>query len=432
MSNMIIFVIILIGLLAIGMPIFVALGAGAMVLMYLTMGLFSSDMLMQQMFNGADSFTLMAIPLFMLTGELMNHGGISKRLVDFSASVVGWVRGGLGFVVVLTCCFLAAILGSSSACSAMVGVILIPAMVEHGYDKDFSSALVAAAGGVGPIIPPSALLLVYGVTASQSVNDLFLAGYAPGIFIGILFCIYCYIIARRRGYPAGPKPTLKSFFKSLWNALIPLALPVIIMGCILSGACTATEAAMVAVIYSFIVSLFVYREVHLKDVPGIILKAARSTCLVLAVMSTAAFLSYTMSLARIPNMVGDMILSFTDSRIVFLLLCNLVLIITGMFLEATSAVVILTPVLLPVAQSLGVDPIYFGVMMVTNLMIGVLTPPVGLNLYVTSSIADINIMRLSKAVLPFIFIMILFLVLTILVPDIITFLPHQYELLSGG
>ena len=335
------------------------------------------------MFVGIDSFTLMAIPLFMLTGELMNSGGVSKRLVGFAQSVVGWIRGGLGFVVVVTCMFLAAILGSSSACSAMVGVILIPAMVQRGYSLDFASGLVASSGSVGPLIPPSIPLLVYAVASSQSVSKLFVAGYVPGVLVGITFMIYTYFFARKHNYPAEPKPTVKSFFKSLGEAIIPLLLPVIIMGGILSGVFTATESAVAAVLYCFFIGVFVYKELKIKDVPGVFLRAAKTTGMVLAVLATASFLSYVLTLSRIPQTVTSLVLSITDNRIVFLLLVNAILIVAGMFLDAVCAIIILTPVFLPAAISMGVDPVFFGVMMTVNLMVGVLTPPVGMNLYVT-------------------------------------------------
>ena len=427
MNTLIVFVLVLFSLLALSTPVFVSLGLSSVAIWILNFGMIKPELILQKMFVGIDSFTLMAIPLFMLTGELMNSGGVSKRLVGFAQSVVGWIRGGLGFVVVVTCMFLAAILGSSSACSAMVGVILIPAMVQRGYSLDFASGLVASSGSVGPLIPPSIPLLVYAVASSQSVSKLFVAGYVPGVLVGITFMIYTYFFARKHNYPAEPKPTVKSFFKSLGEAIIPLLLPVIIMGGILSGVFTATESAVAAVLYCFFIGVFVYKELKIKDVPGVFLRAAKTTGMVLAVLATASFLSYVLTLSRIPQTVTSLVLSITDNRIVFLLLVNAILIVAGMFLDAVCAIIILTPVFLPAAISMGVDPVFFGVMMTVNLMVGVLTPPVGMNLYVTSSIAKIDLLRLSKAVMPFIYILVGIMVLMVFFPDIVMFLPNMLK-----
>ena len=422
MQTLLLFVGVLLVLLALGVPIFCSLGIGALAIWISKMGAIQSVMIIQKMFIGVDNFTLMAIPLFILTGELMNYGGLSRRLIEFAKSLVGWIRGGLGFVVIVTCMFLAAILGSSSACSAMVGAILIPAMIDSGYDEDFSNALVAASGGVGPIIPPSTPMLLYAVAASQSVTALFTAGYVPGVLMGVSFMIYTYICARRRGYPAGPKPTVQSFFASLRHAIIPLALPVIIMGGILSGIFTATESAVIAVVYCFLMGIFVYKEIKLKDIPKIFLRAAKSSAMMLAVVAAASFLSYAMTIGQIPQTVTKAIMSITNNRIVFMILVNLVLIVAGMFLDAGCAIIILTPVFLPACQAMGIDLVYFGVIMTVNLMIGVLTPPVGMNLFVTSSISGIDILRLSKAVMPFIYILFAIILLMIVFPGVVTFI----------
>lgn len=424
MITLLVFLLALLVLLALRVPIFVALGLSSVVIWIMNIGIIKPELVMQKMFVGIDSFTLMAIPLFMLTGELMNSGGVSKRLIGFAQSVVGWIHGGLGFVVIVTCMFLAAIIGSSSACSAMVGVILIPAMVERGYGIDFSAGLVASSGSVGPLIPPSIPLLVYAVTASQSVSKLFVAGYMPGILIAVAFMIYTYLYAKKHNYPAEPKPTVNLFFKSFAKAIIPLLLPVIIMGGILSGVFTATESAIAAVLYCFIIGVFVYKELKFKDIPGVILRAAKTTGMVMMVLCTAAFLSYVLTLAEIPQAVTALVLGITKNRIIFLLLVNAMLIVVGMFLDAVCAIIILTPVFLPAAISLGVDPAFFGIIMAVNLMIGVLTPPVGMNLYVTSSIAKVDLLRLSKSVMPFIYILVGIIVLMILCPDVVMFLPN--------
>lgn len=424
MDKMLIFLVLILILLAFRVPIYISLAVSAMGLGFITMGDMFMPFLIQKTFTGVNNFTLLAIPLFMLTGELMNSGGLSERLIDFANCLVGWIHGGLGFVCIVTCCFLAAILGSSSACAIMVATILIPSMVQRGYDKNFSGALVASAGCVGPIIPPSSSALIYAVAAEQSVSKLFVGGYVPGAMIAVAFCGYTYFVARKNNYPAEPKPTLKSFGVALRRGIVPLLLPVIIMGGIISGMFTATESAAVAVLYCFIVSVFFYRSIKLRDIPSLLKKAAKGSCVVLMVMATASFLGYVLTLSQIPQMAATAISSLTSSRVIFLLMVNVVLIIAGMFLDAASAIVILTPVLLPACQAFGVDLIFFGVMMTVNLMIGVLTPPVGLNLYVVSSTAKIDILKLAKQAIPFMLILVAVVLLMVFFPDIVTFLPN--------
>ena len=424
MAKMLIFLGLVIFFLALRVPIYISLATSAMALGVITMGNSFAPFLIQKMFTGVNNFTLLAIPLFMLTGELMNGGGLSERLIDFANCLVGWITGGLGFVCIVTCCFLAAILGSASACAAMVAAVLVPTMVNRGYDKEFAGAVVAGSGCVGPIIPPSSSAIIYAVAAEQSVNKLFVGGYVPGLMIAVGFMVYTFYVAKKRKYPAEPKPTVKSFGVAFRRALVPMMLPIIIMGGILGGFFTASEAAAIAVIYCFVVACFVYKTIKLKDVPAILLKSAQGACIVLAVMTTANFLGYVLTLTRIPQLAAQAISALTSSRIVFLLMVNVILIFAGMFLDAASAIVILTPVFLPACQAFGVDLIFFGVMLTVNLMIGVLTPPVGLNLYVVSSIAKIDILKLAKASIPFMIILVVVTLLMVLFPGIATFLPN--------
>jgi C4-dicarboxylate transporter DctM subunit len=424
MDKMLVFLVLILVFLALRVPVYIALVTSAIALGVLTMGNAYLPFIVQKMFTGVNSYTLRAIPLFMLTGELMNSGGLSGRLIDFANCLVGWIHGGLGFVCIVTCCFLAAILGSSSACAAMVGAVLVPAMVNRGYDDNFAGAVVAGSGCVGPIIPPSSSALIYAVAAEQSVNKLFVGGYVPGAMIAISFMVYTYFVARKRNYPAEPKPTVKCFATALKDAIIPLLLSIIIMGGILGGFFTATEAAAVAVLYCFIVSCFVYKTINLKNIPTLLKKAATGSCIVLAVMTTASFLGYVLTLSRIPQTAAAAISAVTDSRVIFLLMVNVILIIAGCFLDASSAIVILTPVLLPACIAFNVDLVFFGVMMTVNLMIGVLTPPVGLNLYVVSSVAKIDILQLAKASIPFMLMLFGVVLIMVFFPGIVTFLPN--------
>lgn len=419
------FLVCLLLLLFIRIPIFVALGLSSITLWLFEFGALEPAVFMQRMFAGLGSFTLMAIPFFMLCGELMNIAGLSKRLAMFAQDIIGWVRGGLGFTVILTSMFIAAILGSASACAALIGMVMIPEMLARGYRHDFSSALVASAGAIGPIIPPSIPLIVYGVIAQVSVIKLFIGGYIPGIMMGVAFMLYTYIHARKYNYPAEKFPTVKSIANSFISALPTLLLPIIIMGGIMSGLFTPTEAGVAGVVYAMLVGLVIYRkELKLSDLPKVFIRAACNTAMVLMVISTATLLSWVLTLEQIPQTVSQIMLSITDSKYVFLIIINLFLVVMGMFLDSVSGITILAPVLLPAALALGVDPLFFGVMMVINFSIGAITPPVGLNLYVTSSIAKIDIVTLSKSAIPFCFLIFAVLMMMVFFPEIVTYLPE--------
>ena len=424
MDALVLFLICLFVLIFIRVPIFVSLGLSSIALWIYEFGSLEPAIFLQRTFAGLSSFTLMAIPFFMLCGELMNMAGLSKRLVIFAQNIIGWGRGGLGFTVILTSMFIAAILGSASASAAIIGMVMIPEMLARGYKHDFSSALVASAGAIGPIIPPSIPLIVYGVIAQVSVTKLFIAGYVPGILMGLIFMVYTYIHARKYNYPAEKAPTLKGLAVSFYQALPTLMLPIIIMGGILGGFFTPTEAGVVGVLYALFIGLTLYRkELDYRLLPDIFIKAACNTAMVLMVIATATLLSWVLTLEHIPQTVSKIMLSITDNRYVFLIIINLFLVVMGMFLDSVSGITILAPVLLPAAISLGVDPLFFGVMMAVNFSIGAITPPVGLNLYVTSSIAKIDIITLSKAAIPFCFLIFAVLIIMTFVPETITYLP---------
>lgn len=420
---MVVFLVSLFGLLALGVPIFMSIGASGLALYFAGASAFAPNIMIQRMFSGLNSFTLMAIPLFMLAGEIMNRGELSKKMVRFANCLVGWVPGGLGFTTIIACMFIAAILGSASAAAAMIGAIMIPEMVNRGYDEDFSCALTASAGSIGPIIPPSIPMIVYGVIANVSVVKMFVAGYVPGILMGVLFAVYTYLYARKHGYPAEKKPTAKELWTAFKEAFLTLLLPILIMGSILTGVCTATEAAVLAVVYAFILSMFVYHTLPLKDLSTVLMNGAKSASMVLIVVAAANMLSWAVTMMNIPRMVSTLVYSITTSSVVFLIIVNLILIVAGMFLDATSAIMILAPVLLPIAVELGIDPLAFGIIITVNLSIGVLTPPVGLNLYVVSSLSKVDILRVSKAAIPFIIMIFAILVVASIFPQILTFLP---------
>ena len=396
-------------LLALGVPIFMSIGASGLTLFFAGTGSFAPNMMIQRMYSGLNSFTLMAIPLFMLAGEIMNRGQLSKKMVRFANCILGWIPGGLG---------------SASAAAAMIGAILIPEMIDRGYDKEFACALTASAGSIGPIIPPSIPMIVYGVIANVSVVKLFCAGYIPGVLMGVLFGIYTYLYAKKHRYPAEKKPSLQESATAFKEAFLTLLLPVIIMGSILCGVCTATEAAVLAVVYAFFLSIIVYRTLPLKEVPNVLLNGAKSAAMVLAVVAAANMLSWAVTMMNIPATVSAFVCNITTSPLVFLIITNLILIIAGMFLDASSAIMILTPVLLPIALQLGVDPLVFGIIITVNLSIGVLTPPVGLNRYVVSSLSKVDILRIAKAAAPFMILIFMILIMASAWPRTITFLPN--------
>ncbi len=424
MTILIIFLACLFLLLFIRVPIFISLGLSAIVLWVYEYGSLEPAIFLQRMFAGVNSFTLMAIPFFMLCGELMNTGGLSKRLVDFARDVIGWVRGGLGFTVILASMFIAAILGSASASAAIIGTVMIPEMLSSGYKKDFSSALVASAGAIGPIIPPSIPLIVYGVIAQVSVTKLFIGGYVPGILMGLAFMIYTFFHAKKYNYVLGKVPTLSQVFKSFIHAIPTLILPIIIMGGIIGGVFTPTEAGVVGVAYAVIVGVVFYKEIKIKDIPRLLLNSAANTAMVIMVISTASLLSWVLTLEQMPQTVTSMMLSITENKYLFLILVNLLLVVMGMFLDSVSGITIIAPVLLPAALALGIDPVFFGVMLAVNFSIGAITPPVGLNLYVTAGIAKIDLVSLSRAVIPFCILVFLVIMVMVFFPEIVTILPN--------
>lgn len=424
MTTLIIFLACLFLLLFIRVPIFISLGLSAIVLWVYEYGAIEPAIFLQRMFAGVNSFTLMAIPFFMLCGELMNTGGLSKRLVDFARDVIGWVRGGLGFTVILASMFIAAILGSASASAAIIGTVMIPEMLASGYKKDFSSALVASAGAIGPIIPPSIPLIVYGVIAQVSVTKLFIGGYVPGILMGLAFMIYTYFHAKKYNYVLGKVPTLGQVVKSFFLAIPTLLLPFIIMGGIIGGVFTPTEAGVVGVAYAAIVGIFFYKEIKIKDIPRLLLSSAGNTAMVIMVISTASLLSWVLTLEQMPQTITSMMLSITENKYIFLILVNLLLVVMGMFLDSVSGITIIAPVLLPAALALGIDPVFFGVMLAVNFSIGAITPPVGLNLYVTAGIAKIDLVSLSRSAIPFCILIFLVIMIMVFFPEIVTILPN--------
>lgn len=379
----------------------------------------------QNLVTGCDSFPIMAIPFFVFAGELMGGGGISRRLLNVANVFFGRIRGGLAIVTVVVCMFFAAISGSGPATVAAVGGMVVPTMLEKGYDKKFVLALIAAAGSIGVIIPPSIPMVVYSVTTNSSVSKLFLAGFTPGILIGVVLCLYSYFYARSHGYKGDDEPfSIKRALKEVKDSFWALLSPVIILGGIYGGIFTPTEAAAVSVIYSLVIGCLVYKELDLKQLGTVTKNACETTATILIVIGCAAGFSKVLTLGRIPTTVATFLTTMTDSKILILLLINVLLLIVGCFMETLCAIMILAPILFPVVTALGVDVTHFGIIMVVNLAIGFITPPLGVNLFVASRVGETTLDTVIKGIIPFLVLMIVILLFITYVPAISMLLPN--------
>ena len=410
--------------LVLTVPIGFSLGIASLAYIFatdqLTLGFVARNMV-----TGTDSFPIMAIPFFVFAGELMGGGGISKRLLDVANVFFGRIRGGLAIVTVVVCMFFAAISGSGPATVAAVGGMVVPTMLEKGYDKKFVLALIAAAGSIGVIIPPSIPMVVYSVTVNSSVSSLFLAGFIPGILIGLVLIVYSYFYARKAGYKGDTEPfSIGRALREVWRGKWALLSPVIILGGIYGGIFTPTEAAAVSVIYSLIIGLFVHKELNFKQMLDVTKRACETTATILVVIGCATGFSKVLTLGRIPTTVATLLTTMTDSKVLILLLINLLLLLVGCFMETVCAIMILAPILFPVVTALGVDPIHFGIIMVTNLAIGFITPPLGVNLFVASRVGETTLDVVIKGIIPFLVLMIATLMLITYVPAISMFLPN--------
>lgn len=376
----------------------------------------------QVIFESLDSFALMALPLYILAGKLMQFGGIASRLVDFAKALVSWVRGGLAAAVVLTSMLFATISGSSAATAAAIGSMLIPEMEKQKYPRPFSAAVTASSGELGVIIPPSVAMVIYGVITGVSITDLFIAGFLPGLMIAVSLMTTAILIAWIRGYgerqPFSLGPWARNVGGSLWRASLSLFLPVIILGGIFGGIFTATEAAVVAVFYAMFLSLVVYREISVGDLPRIFASAAVTSAVVMIIVAFAAMFAFALHLLRAPQQLGMLLTTITENPILFLLLVNLFLLIVGMFMETFAAIVILGPILSPIAVSYGIDPVHFGLIMIVNLAVGMVTPPVGVNLFIACGIARISMEQLMRPLAIFLGVLIINLMIITYVPSI--------------
>jgi C4-dicarboxylate transporter DctM subunit len=408
--------------LLLSVPIGIALGIATLVTILYT-GSIPIPFLMKELVTAVDSFPIMAVPFFILAGEIMGKGGISERLFKFANALVGNRTGGFAMATIVTCMFFAAISGSGPATVAAIGGIMIPAMVRQGYDKRFATAVVAAAGSIGVIIPPSIPMVIYGVVGGASIGDLFIAGIVPGILVGLSLMVWTYIYSRKKGYRGVGEPTsMKKILSSFWDAKWALLIPIIILGGIYGGIFTPTEAAVIAVVYGLIAGLFLYRELNYKEIPKILIDSSLTTATILIIVGSATAFGKLLTIEQIPNEVAQMMLSISESPLVIILLITVLLLIVGCFMDTLAAIIILTPILLPIALNLGYDPIHFGILMVVNLAIGFITPPLGVNLFVGSGISGLSIEELSKAIVPFFIAMLISLLLVTFIPQLSLFL----------
>lgn len=375
----------------------------------------------RNIFSGVNSFTLVAIPLFILAGEIMARGGISKRLIEFSKIIVGPIPGGLALVVIVSSVFFSAITGTAIAAAAAIGGMLIPTMLKEGYDKGFTTSLIAASSTIGPIIPPSIVLILYGVISSVSISDLFIAGVLPGLLMAIALAIYSIIIGKKHGYviKRTEKVTVKLFLNSLKDAVLALLMPVIIIGGIISGIFTATESGVIAVFYALIISIFVYREISLKDFWAVLKSSASTTAGIIFLISSAAIFIWYINYESIPTQLMNIMGFAAENPLLLLLIINIILLIAGTFIDTISAVTIFTPLFAPMVLAVGIDPVHFGIILAVNLTIGMVTPPLGVCLFVVSSIAKQKVPTMFKHLFPQVGLLLLVLIIVTYLPQLI-------------
>lgn len=412
-------------LLLAGMPISFTIGLTSMIASFTGTGV-SPTAITTKLVTGIDTFPLMAGAFFILAGDIMASGSIINRLVEFSRVIIGRVRGGTSLIYIAASCFISGISGAGVADLAALGSMLIPGMKKEGYDEDFATALPVAASVIGPIIPPSTIMVIYAMATGTSIGALFIAGFIPGIVFAIGLGLLSYYYAVKRKYPRNeaPFPNVRELVKILRKASLVLVMPVIIMGGVLSGVFTATESGVIAVVYAFILSVFVYREKKFKDFYEVMVNSAVTISIALLVISTASSLAWIFSIMQLPQRALALMTTISENKYVFLALLNVLLAVAGMFLDPGAAIILLAPMLVPLTRYFNLDPLHMAIVVVLNLSVGIITPPVGVCLYVGASISKISIERVIKAVIPFMIIEFSIVLLITYLPGIATWLPH--------
>ena len=422
MSGIVIFAL-LIALMLTGMPISISLGLTVLTFLF-TMTDVPLESVALKLFTGIEKFEIMAIPFFILAGTFLTHGGVAKRMIRFATALVGHWHGGLALGGVVACALFAAVSGSSPATVVAIGSIIIPAMVKQGYPNKFGTGVIATAGALGILIPPSIVMVIYAVSTNSSIGRLFIAGIIPGILLALLLLFVTWAVAKKRNYPRLPKASFKELLLAFRESVWGLLLIVVVIGGIYTGIFTPTEAAAMSAAYAFFVSVFVYKDLTLKQVPKVLLDSANLSAMILYIITNAVLFSFLLTSEQIPQSLAAWINEMGLSPWMFLVVVNILLLIAGNFMEPSSILLITAPILFPVAMKLGIDPIHLGVLMTVNMEIGMITPPVGLNLYVASGISGMGLTETTKAAAPWILVMIAFLLLITYVPIISLWLPN--------
>jgi len=415
--------IVLAVLLVLSVPIAMSLGLASLSAILVM----STDFLIflpQKFISGIDSFTLLAIPLFILAGTIMGEGGIAHRIIDLAMVFVGRLRGGLGMVTIVSTMFFSGVCGSASADTAAIGSVTIPAMKKKKYPGPFATAIIAAAGGTSQLVPPSIDLIIIGVVANISIGGLFAAGFLPGLVNGISLMLLVYFFARRMNLPLEPKINLLEKIKIVWRGSLAILMVIIILGGILGGVFTPTEASSIAVIYGFVVSFFIYKELELKDIPKVLLRTSELTGIVFLVLGMASVFSYVLTFERIPHAIADSIKIYADNWIIFVLFLNILFFLLGMIMDALPALIILMPILVPVGVSLGMNPIHIGILVQANVGISLISPPVGVCLYVACGLSKEPIENVIKALIPFYIVLVGTVLIISYIPEIALYIPR--------
>lgn len=422
MSGLIIFGLLTVLMLT-GMPISIALGLTVLTFLF-TMTQVPIEAVAMKLFTGIEKFEIMAIPFFILAGNFLTHGGVAKRMINFATALVGHLRGGLALGGVLACALFAAVSGSSPATVVAIGSILLPAMVKQGYPMKFGVGVIGTSGGLGILIPPSIVMVIYAVSTNASIGELFIAGVIPGILLAALLMFVTWFVAKKRDYPCLPKASFSTLVKAFRESVWGLALIIVVIGGIYTGIFTPTEAAAMSAVYAFVVAVFIYRDMTLREVPKTLLAAANMSAMILYIITNAVLFSFLLTSEQIPQQLSAWISGMGLGSVGFLIMVNLLLLAAGNFMEPSSILLITAPLLFPMAMQLNIDPIHLGVLMTVNMEIGMITPPVGLNLYVASGISHLGLTETTKACAPWILVMMAYLILITYVPAISLWLPN--------
>ncbi|RGP37496.1 TRAP transporter large permease [Pseudotabrizicola alkalilacus] len=416
--TLLVFIVSLLASMAVGVPVaFALIFCGVMLMTF--MGMFNTQIIAQNMLIGADTFTLLAIPFFILAGELMNAGGLSKRIIEFAITCVGHIRGGLGLVAIIAAIIMASISGSAAADTAALAAILIPMMAKAGYNVPRSAGLIAAGGVIAPVIPPSMAFIIFGVAANVSISQLFMAGIVPGMLMGLSLVVTWLIVARNDNVETLPRTGWAERGRASGRAIWALGMPVIILGGIKMGVVTPTEAAVIAAFYALFVGMVIYRELKISDLPGVLIAAGRTTAAIMFLVCAALVSAWLITAANIPNEIIGYIEPLIESPRVLMLVIMLLILVVGTALDLTPTILILTPVLMPIVAKAGIDPVYFGVMFIMNCCIGLLTPPVGVVLNVVSGVGRVPLGKVIRGVWPFLIAQILVILLLVAFPNIV-------------